>query len=153
MLVNSGLNINSISSKDRLCNTPLHDAVQLGSIECVNQLLKLKADINSRNDLGLAPIALATLKGDESMCRTLLKYEDCDVNIRDNDGKTCFDHAKENGFYHLMSLYPESQWNLEDDPQWQSLIEETVKAKQAEGEKKAGKGKGKDKKGKGKKKK
>ena len=152
MLVNAGLDINLQSTQDRLHNTALHDAVQMGSIRAANQLIQLKCDVNMQNDLGLTPIAIATLKGDESMVNILLKCEDINVNISDNNGKTCYNHAKENGFHQLMSLFPETEWNLSNDPQWQSLIEQTIQEQQQANEKKS-KGKKGDKKGKGKKKK
>mmetsp|Transcript_19549 Transcript_19549/g.17313 ORF Transcript_19549/g.17313 Transcript_19549/m.17313 type:complete len:208 (+) Transcript_19549:155-778(+) len=153
MLIDYGMDINSKSSELTLANTCLHEAVNKNNLNMVDTILELKGDVNICNNLGLTPLALATLKGHSKIALYLLSKE-ADPTIEDKEGKTAYIHAKENGNYELLQHLPEKQWSLEDDPKWKALIEAKIKAiANGEGGSKKGNKKGKKGKKKGKKKK
>ena len=152
MLVHYGLDINTKSGALTLCNAPLHDAVNKGNLNMVDTILELEADINTQNDLGLTPLAIATLRGCEKIALYLLE-KSADPEIQDKEGKTPYIHAKENGNKTLLPHLPERKWSLSDDPKWIALIEAKKKQKEEGGAKKGKKGKGKKGGKKGKKKK
>ena len=109
----------------------------------VDTILELNGDINIQNNLGLTPLALATLKGHSKIALYLLSKE-ADPTIEDNQGKTAYIHAKENGNYELLKHLPEKNWSLEDDPKWKALIEAKLKEKaESDGASKKGDKKGK----------
>eukprot|EP01083_Nonionella_stella_P094965 266552_1 len=122
MLIHYGMDINTKSGILTLSNTPLHVAVSKDNLNMVDTILELNGDINCQNDLGLAPLAIATLKGHIKVALYLLQKE-ADPTIKDKEGKTPYIHAKENGIVELLKHLPEAQWSLDDDPQWIALIE------------------------------
>lgn len=141
MLIDYGMDINIKSSELTLCNTALMDAVRKGSLNMVDTILELNGEINGQNNLGLTPLAIASLNGHTKIALYLLSKE-ADPTIEDNEGKTPYIHAKENGNLQLLKHLPEKKWSLKDDPKWNALIEAKLKEKEeGGGAKKGGKGK------------
>lgn len=153
MLIDYGMNINCKSSEITLENSCLHEAVNKNNINMVDCILELNGDINIVNNLGLTPLALATLKGHSKIALYLLS-KNADPTIEDNQGKTPYIHAKENGNYKLLQHLPEKQWSLDNDPKWKALIHSKINTKNDDNKvKKSKKGKKGKKSKKGKKKK
>lgn len=149
MLANYGIDINSKSTVIRLENTALHDAVYKRQLLMVDTIVNLDADIDAKNALGMTPLSMACLHNSNEIAKYLLK-KSADPNIADQEGKTAYIHAKENSNQEMMKCLPVKKWSLDDDPQWQILIQNQLK-QNAEQASKGKKSTGKGKKGKGKK--
>jgi hypothetical protein len=67
--------------------TPLHAAVYNGKVAVVEQLLRLNADVNARNELGSTPIHDAIVSGRLEIL-TLLLDKKPDLRLRNNAGQT-----------------------------------------------------------------
>lgn len=83
--------------------TPLHVAALWGHDDIVVRLIRLKADINSRNRAGMTPLHGAAMAGHESTVRILLQHN-ADVNIQDNIGNTPLYLAAWDGHANVSSL-------------------------------------------------
>merc|ERR1740123_762428 len=128
MLIQYGCDINAHSDKLTLSNTPLHAAVNGGNLKMVNAILACNANINVKNDLGLTPLALATLNGQTQIALHLLD-KGSDPLIADNEGKTAYIHAKELMNDELLIHLPQQNWSLDDDPTWKQMWAAKLKQK------------------------
>ena len=69
--------------------TPLHAAVYNGKAAVVEQLLRLDANVNARNDLGATPMHDAVVSGLPQIV-TLLLGKHPDLSLRNKAGQTAF---------------------------------------------------------------
>ncbi|XP_028631599.1 2-5A-dependent ribonuclease [Grammomys surdaster] len=76
--------------------TPLHNAVQIGSVDIVNLLLRHGADPHRRKKNGATPFIIAGIHGDVRLLQILLS-RGADVNECDENGFTAFMEAAERG--------------------------------------------------------
>src|SRR4051812_13790773 len=72
--------------------TPLHAAVYNGKVVVVEQLLKLNANVNARNDLGSTPLHDAMVSGRVEIL-TLLLEKNPELNVRNKAGQTALQVA------------------------------------------------------------
>jgi len=70
--------------------TPLFTAVQTGSPEVVEFLIKNKANVNAKDSEGNTPAHIAASAGNEKMV-ALLQKNGAGLKIKNNDGKTVKD--------------------------------------------------------------
>lgn len=68
--------------------TPLHSAVQVGSIDIVDILLNRFAEVNAQDDTGVSPLHIACLSGNLAMVRKLLTRPELAVDLQDGEGNT-----------------------------------------------------------------
>ena len=83
--------------------TPLHSAVDTGTIECVKVLLAQRGiDVNALastvSDFSFTALQLAAKKGDTECVKVLLELRGIDVNVQNEKGLTALHIAVENGF-------------------------------------------------------
>lgn len=76
-------------------NYPIHYAAAYGWIECIDLLIEAGADINAQNDWKLQPLLVAMLMGQTGCVDRLLKEANCDVNCKDEQGRTLLSQAIE----------------------------------------------------------
>ncbi|XJO74058.1 hypothetical protein BDV3_004931 [Batrachochytrium dendrobatidis] len=90
-LLAAGVSVNGL---DRAGNTPIHWACRGGHAQIVSYLLKQSPTINAQNKLGDTPLHLAAWGGHSQVVYLLLGHPDVRVNLRNNDGSTPLDLAK-----------------------------------------------------------
>ena len=73
--------------------TALHYAAASGKVGSTRQLLALGAEANARSNIGVTPLMLATMQGDEASMSALLSSGRADVNWRDDNGATALFYA------------------------------------------------------------
>ena len=68
--------------------TPLYIAAEDNHIEIVNLLLKGKADVNSKTDIGWTPLFIGIFHGHTDVVKLLLQEGGADADLPRNDGWT-----------------------------------------------------------------
>ena len=93
-----------------LCNkydsTPLHYACYNGSLQCVELLLELNADINAVDIEGKTVLIYAVHSGDINIIKKLL-INGADKTIKDNSGNSAYDYAVGMNKKHIALLLKE----------------------------------------------
>jgi ankyrin repeat protein len=74
-----------IDIKDLEGNAPIHYAIIHNHKSLIEPLLKLRSDLNEKNNKGQTPLHLAALNGFTGVLEKLLKFN-ADVKIKDNEG-------------------------------------------------------------------
>ncbi len=69
-------------------NTALHYAAGYGSLDCIDLLLKVGADVNAQNSWKTTPINIAMLKNHTGCVKRLLEEPNVNVNGKDEKGRT-----------------------------------------------------------------
>ena len=92
-----------IDAKDNTGNTALIGVCFKGNYHLAKLLIENGANINAINQLGTTPLIFATMYNRESVIKLLLE-KGADTTIKDNDGKSAYQHALEKGFNNLLSL-------------------------------------------------
>ena len=69
-------------------NYPIHYAAGYGFPECIDILVKAKANVNAANSWNLTALAVAMLKNNFNCVKRLLEIPDIDVNCKDDQGRT-----------------------------------------------------------------
>ncbi|CAG9315884.1 unnamed protein product [Blepharisma stoltei] len=92
LLLQNGSDFNDPDSSK---NYPIHYAAAYGWIECIDLLIQAGADINAVNDWKLQPLLVAMLMGQTGCVDRLLKEPNCDVNCKDEEGRTLLSQAIE----------------------------------------------------------
>ncbi len=83
-LLDNGVDVNIINNN----NTPLHYACQHGYIKIVKLLIERKANINALDLFKVSPLSYACYYKEFEIAKLLLKENNANVNIVDNDGYT-----------------------------------------------------------------
>ena len=68
--------------------TPLHSAVLTGSVEIVQILLNMFAELNSQDNDGKTPLHYSCMVGNVALTRLLTQRKEIMVNVIDEDGNT-----------------------------------------------------------------
>lgn len=89
-----------IDDPDVANRTSLHWAAYQGDITSVNLLLRFGADVNKVDGSLFLPIHWAFMKGYRNVLRTLVEHGS-DVLAKNNQGKDCFEIAKDMNIYDL----------------------------------------------------
>lgn len=76
-------------------NTPLHLAAASKNKELLKYLLSFGVDINCQNEKGETPLFIAVLNKNKDMAEIFIQFNAKD--LKNNEGKTAFDIASENG--------------------------------------------------------
>ena len=87
----------NINEKDENGNTPLHWACYMSSECAITYILSWinEDEVNIQNDNGKSPLHIALFSDRINIIKKLIN-KGIDLNIKDNEGKTVFDIAKEN---------------------------------------------------------
>jgi serine/threonine-protein phosphatase 6 regulatory ankyrin repeat subunit B len=95
---------NGCPTTDYYENTILHYASRNGSVYIADKILSEKlVDIDAQNQDGSTAIIFATQEGDRQMVQYLLS-KGCDKQIADNNNKTAYDYAVEDGNAEIAEL-------------------------------------------------
>ncbi|KAG7191283.1 palmitoyltransferase akr1 [Scheffersomyces spartinae] len=89
-----------IDDPDVANRTSLHWAAYQGDITSVNLLLRFGADVNKVDDALFLPIHWAFMKGYKNVLKTLIEHGS-DVSAKNNQGKDCFEIAKDMNIYKM----------------------------------------------------
>jgi L-ascorbate metabolism protein UlaG (beta-lactamase superfamily) len=101
VLVENGALIN-VSDDDGM--TPLHASVKNGNTEMVSYFLKNKAVLNTKDEnYDRTEIHTAAIRGYKDIVTTLIQ-NGATKDVRDNEGKTPWDHAQYHGFTQTANL-------------------------------------------------
>ena len=97
-LIDAGANVN-VKSKSLACGTLLHHYSSRGNIDVIKMIINSptfdKASVNLQGGKsGFTPLHLACRGGRDDVCRLLLPM--CDINVKDNAGKTAVQLAQIN---------------------------------------------------------
>jgi ankyrin repeat protein len=65
-------------------STPLHCAVQTGTVEIVDLLLKHFAEVNAQDEEGITPLHLACISGNLPMVKKLISRPEISVELKDS---------------------------------------------------------------------
>jgi len=95
-----------LSARDEYGLTPLLAAVNFGSFDIAELLIKKGAKINEQNDQGQTALMLALKKGNAKLVRLFLANK-ADVNIKDNNGQTALDIARANDSSAIKLIAPD----------------------------------------------
>ena len=107
-LLRHGSDFNKPDSSD---NYPIHYAAGYGFPECIDLLVKAKADVNAANSWNLTALAVAMLKNNFNCVKRLLEIPDIDVSCKDDQGRTLVNQTvievSRNNIEHLKYLVKE----------------------------------------------
>ncbi|XP_036364634.1 fibronectin type 3 and ankyrin repeat domains 1 protein-like isoform X2 [Octopus sinensis] len=94
-------------------SSPLHHAVDSGSCEIISWMIRVGADVDIRDkNAAWTPLMrCASLSGNKSVAKTLI-FDGANIDLRDNDGKTCLIIAVMNDHEQLVELLLESNVNV-----------------------------------------
>jgi protein-serine/threonine kinase len=101
-IVTGGLLKVNIDSRSLHGRTAMHIAASNGQDECVEVLLKAKADINVQTDAGFTALHLASERGCISIVRSLLAAE-CDPGVQTKQGELALHLAAAKGHTTVLS--------------------------------------------------
>ncbi len=73
---------------DSSLNSPMHYAAAYGFAECIDELKRAGANVNTLNSWNLSPLSVALAKGHFGCVKKLLAYPEIDVNCKDSEGRT-----------------------------------------------------------------
>jgi hypothetical protein len=100
-LLEKGANVNA---KDIYGWTPLHAAASSGHVDVVTLLIEKGADVNAKEIFyGWTPLHWAIINGYVDVARLLIE-KGADPNLRNRDGKTPIDLAREKGYMDIVRL-------------------------------------------------
>lgn len=95
---------NGAQTEDMMGNTILHYAVSQNCTYIAEQILSGNwANINSTNNNGQTALMNAVLSNNQESVLLLLQYNP-DLTVKDNDGKTAYDYAVDNGLTNIAEL-------------------------------------------------
>ncbi|XP_041462955.1 transient receptor potential cation channel subfamily A member 1 homolog isoform X2 [Lytechinus variegatus] len=110
-LIKARANVNAKNGREDGERTPLHLAAGNGWIRAVGILLQYHAHIDERDRCEMTPLHHACMNGQIEMVEMLLFGQDDDpiankanAVVCDEDGRTCLDHAIDNGFEDVAKL-------------------------------------------------
>jgi ankyrin repeat protein len=101
LCLSQGANPNYVSFQS-MGDTPLIWGSEMGSTECITELLKSGADPNQVERDGWSPLHWAARNGHEQVCRLLLLYG-AKIDVKDNRGSTPLDWAKSRGYSNIVA--------------------------------------------------
>lgn len=101
MLIEAGADININNAATRIF--PLHTAAKYGSVGAAKILLDHGADINAPTNEGLTPLHRSVIHNQTTMAEFLIK-QGARTDICNKGGKTAYDMAIDNKFYHFAEL-------------------------------------------------
>ncbi|MCA7010493.1 ankyrin repeat domain-containing protein [Wolbachia endosymbiont of Tribolium confusum] len=106
----------NIKAKDVYGNTPLHVAAQYDSkLEIVEFLLDKNASgINDVNNNGSTPLHVA-IQGNKSSTVKFLLNKGASIQVKDKDGKTPLDLAKQEGYTNIVQMIEQRQSDLDEE--------------------------------------
>ncbi|ONG41803.1 hypothetical protein BKE30_02915 [Alkanindiges hydrocarboniclasticus] len=78
-------------------------AIKAGVLDSVKAQIEKTDCINSRDSSDITPLMLACIYTQEQICQYLLEQQ-ADISLRDVNGKTALDHARENGAQQIIAL-------------------------------------------------
>lgn len=104
----------SANSLDKARNTPLHWACRGGHHQVVDLLLKQKPTINAQNRIGDTALHLAAVSGSVETVSLLLESDGIDTLLRNKDGATARDLAKNDQVASLLIQFSSTVTNGED---------------------------------------
>jgi len=103
----------SIIERDEKGSTPLHWAAFLGMENSTNFLTSWRCPVNETDlESGFTSLHLAVLSGNAKVVRRILT-KGADKNIKDKDGRTPLDIAKENEYKNITQLLQGRGWFVE----------------------------------------
>lgn len=100
-----------INSKDYACWTPLHEAVQVGSIEIINELLANGALINSPGEFYVTPLHKAVIMENLAIIKLLVE-KGADKELIDFYGRKPIDCTKREDLLNALSVGKSEQMIL-----------------------------------------
>lgn len=83
---------------------PLHDAVEVGSLERIEQLVKQGEDVDEIDERGIWPLLAATTYGDNRSVELLLKLG-ADPNLADQYNYTPMHEAATLGWHEVVEIF------------------------------------------------
>ena len=98
-----------VDAKDVYERTPLHYAVQQGSMGVIEMLLSKGAEVNARDNDGGTPLHYAVATDYPDKAELLLK-KGAEVNAKTDNGKTPLDLAKTSTMKALLLKYGAKYW-------------------------------------------
>lgn len=84
-------------------NTPLHEAVKVGSAEIVKKLIAKHCKINALNKFNDTPLHLAVMQPNVNVVKLLIE-NGADLNIKNNRNKSAIDLAMETNHSEITDL-------------------------------------------------
>jgi|GEM_PF-4476718 len=93
--------IDHFDYQDSKGRTPLHLAIELGSVAAVQELLKKNSDLESRNSRGETPLLVAINNNQIELVKLLLEYG-ADITAVDKKNRSAFKIAKQHS--EILSL-------------------------------------------------
>ena len=108
-LIDLGADVNAQRTDDKVA--PLYMAAFWNNYVAVDILLKHGADVGHLNTSKTAGLHACARKGSLSVCRLLID-SGCDINLRDNTGKTALYLAVENKHKYMVKCLLESEANV-----------------------------------------
>lgn len=100
-LISEGANVNAKGTLVGI--SPMHLAVENQDIDFIEFLLSKKADINNTDGQGRTPLFWASYSGYSDVVRYLID-QGANVNIKNQDGKTALDIARDKSHYIIVML-------------------------------------------------
>ena len=91
------------SVQDQDTRTPLHHAARDGDVEAARRLIARGADVNARANGAHTPLMAVASYGEIEMVRFLLA-QGADPTLRDAEGRTASDRARQNGHAAVVSV-------------------------------------------------
>jgi ankyrin repeat protein len=112
MLLDSGARVDQASSNGMRV-MPLHSAAAAHSVPIARLLLERGAPVNARQapgEGGFTPLMEAAFNGQVEMVELLMRHG-ADASLKDRDGKTAADHARERGHAGLAGRLGLAPWS------------------------------------------
>ena len=112
VLLDSGARVDQASSNGMRV-MPLHSAAAARSVPIARLLLERGAPVNARQgptESGFTPLIEAALNGQVEMVELLMRHG-ADASLKDGDGKTAADHARERGHAGLAGRLGSAPWS------------------------------------------
>jgi len=100
LIAQADLNFYDPSSNE---DTPLHEAVKVGSEDIVKSLLGKNSKINALNKFNNTPLHLAAIASDINIVKILIAHG-ADVDIKNNNNKSPLDLAMETNHPEITKL-------------------------------------------------